>query len=89
MQHYQAFQHPHHDQIQADNQESVLHSEGRSPRFFMIQQILQQSDWLSRMTAEDKRAMSPLLTEHINPYGIFIVNFQERLALDHPPLRIP
>lgn len=55
----------------------------------MIQQILQQSDWLSRMTAEDKRAMSPLLTEHINPYGIFIVNFQERLALDHPPLRIP
>jgi len=52
----------------------------------MLQQIIQESNWLDRMSLEDKRAISPLLHEHINPYGVFILNFDTRLAVNHPML---
>ena len=53
----------------------------------MLQQVIQESNWLSRMSIEDKRAVTPLLSEHINPYGVFILNLKERLLLNHPPIK--
>jgi len=53
----------------------------------MLQQVIQESNWLSRMSMEDKRAITPLLSEHINPYGLFILNLKERLPLNHPSIK--
>ena len=50
----------------------------------MLQQVIQESNWLPRMTLEDKRAISPLLSEHINPYGKFILDLSDRIPLTHP-----
>lgn len=51
----------------------------------MLQQILVESTrWLERMTDEDKRAITPLLSEHINPYGIFLLDLNKRLPINHP-----
>lgn len=52
----------------------------------MLQQVIQESEWLSRMSIEDKRAITPLLSEHINPYGLFILNLHVRLPLKHPQI---
>lgn len=53
----------------------------------MLQQVIQESNWLPKMTMEDKRAISPLLSEHINPYGKFILNLNDRIPLSHPPIQ--
>lgn len=50
----------------------------------MLQQVIDESGWLEKMRLEDKRAITPLLHEHINPYGIFVLNLDERLAINHP-----
>lgn len=48
----------------------------------MLQQILVESSWLERMSNEDKRAISPLISEHINPYGSFSLDLNKRLAIN-------
>lgn len=48
----------------------------------MLQGVLADPTWLSRMGTEDMRALSPLIYAHINPYGIFKLDLAERLALD-------
>jgi hypothetical protein len=48
----------------------------------MIQQILSEPEWMSRMQAEDFRALTPLVWNHITPYGSFRLDFEERLPLD-------
>ena len=48
----------------------------------LLQQILIESNWLSRMTIEDKRAISPLINEHINPYGEFPLDMDQRLKIN-------
>jgi hypothetical protein len=53
----------------------------------MLQQVFKESDWLSKITIEDKRAITPLLHEHINPYGIFVLDLSSRLAINHPALK--
>lgn len=50
----------------------------------MLQQVIKESSWLDRMALEDKRAITPLLHEHLNPYGIFLLNLDTRLAVNHP-----
>lgn len=50
----------------------------------MLQQVLTESNWIKKMTIEDKRAITPLLCEHINPYGVFILNLDERLPINNP-----
>lgn len=35
----------------------------------MIQQVLEEPGWSKRMTPRDLAALSPLITQHINPYG--------------------
>ncbi len=47
----------------------------------IIQQILSQSHWQNRFTPEDYRALTPLFSGHINPYGIFPLDFSTRLSI--------
>ncbi len=47
----------------------------------MIQDVLREPVWLSRMEQEDYRALSPLIYGHINPYGIFDLDMEARLPL--------
>lgn len=47
----------------------------------LLQQILVESNWLKKMTIDDKRAITPLLYEHINPYGEFPLNMNSRLGI--------
>jgi len=47
----------------------------------MIQEILTEPAWMDRMTAEDFRALSPLVYSHMNPYGTFDLDMASRLPL--------
>jgi len=48
----------------------------------MIQQVLDDARWLDRMTPRDLAALSPLLTQHINPYGRFELDMEARLPIE-------
>lgn len=48
----------------------------------MIQQILSQNKWHDLMTAEDFRALTPLIYNHINPYGHFNLDMNERIPIE-------
>jgi len=37
---------------------------------------------MKRMTFEDFRALTPLIWGHVNPYGTFHLDLNERLELD-------
>lgn len=45
----------------------------------MIQEILSMPKWENVMESEDLRALSPLIYRHINPYGQFELNMEERI----------
>jgi len=53
----------------------------------MLQQIFKESNWLPKISIEDKRAITPLLHEHINPYGVFVLDLNSRIAIKHPALK--
>jgi TnpA family transposase len=46
----------------------------------LVQQAVEQHQFLEQLSAEDRRALSLLFYEHVNPYGLFA------LDLDRPPL---
>jgi hypothetical protein len=48
----------------------------------MIQQVLGEPHWLERMSAEDHRALTPLIYLHINPYGTFELDMDKRIPID-------
>jgi hypothetical protein len=48
----------------------------------MIQQVLSEPEWQNRLTEVDLRALSPVRWRHVNPYGTFTLNMQERLPLE-------
>jgi hypothetical protein len=48
----------------------------------MIQQVLSQPQWMKLMTKLDLRALSPLIWLHINPYGTFNLDMNERLPIE-------
>lgn len=48
----------------------------------MIQQVLAEPERQGRLTAVDLRALAPLKWQHVNPYGTFTLNMQERLPLE-------
>jgi Tn3 transposase DDE domain len=52
----------------------------------MIQRVLDGQAWMSRLTKEDRRGLTPLLFGHVNPYGSFRLDMSTRLPLD--PVRI-
>jgi TnpA family transposase len=45
----------------------------------MIQQILVEHNLIDKLTKEDKRALTPLIYEHVNPYGLFPLDLEKRL----------
>lgn len=47
----------------------------------MIQQVLEEPGWSERMMPRDLAALSPLITQHINPYGRFDLDMEARLPL--------
>lgn len=47
----------------------------------IIQQILSQGHWQNRLVSEDYRALTPLFSGHINPYGLFPLDFNKRLSI--------
>jgi hypothetical protein len=47
----------------------------------MLQEILAQPHWQGRLTATDLRALTPLIWEHVNPYGRFDLDMTTRLPL--------
>ena len=47
----------------------------------MMQQVLARPHWAERLTSTDLRALTPLIWEHVNPYGRFELNMETRLDL--------
>ena len=47
----------------------------------MIQKVLAQPHWQGKMTTRDYAALTPLIWEHINPYGRFDLDMNTRLDL--------
>ncbi len=48
----------------------------------MIQRVLSENEWMGRMTAEDFRALMPLIYGHISPYGTFLLDMASRLDIE-------
>ena len=48
----------------------------------MIQEVLSEPDWMESLTPDDLRALTPLIYGHVNPYGVFRLNMEERLELE-------
>lgn len=47
----------------------------------MAQEVLGESTWYQRMTQEDWRALTPLFYGHVNPYGTFDLDMENRIPL--------
>lgn len=47
----------------------------------MIQKVLAQPPWQGKLTPRDYAALTPLIWEHVNPYGRFDLDMNARLAL--------
>ncbi len=52
----------------------------------MIQRVLENQNWMARLTETDRRGLTPLLFSHVNPYGSFRLDMSTRMPLD--PVRI-
>jgi TnpA family transposase len=48
----------------------------------MLQQVLAQPHWQGRLGPRDLSALTPLIWEHVNPYGRFELDMEARLSLD-------
>jgi TnpA family transposase len=48
----------------------------------MIQQVLIEPSWLTRMTTEDFRALTPLIYHHVTPYGSFDLDMETRIPIE-------
>ncbi|MEO8127781.1 MAG: Tn3 family transposase [Bryobacteraceae bacterium] len=47
----------------------------------MLQQVLAQPKWANKLTPRDLTALTPLIWEHVNPYGRFELDMNDRLPL--------
>ncbi|KIL73923.1 Tn3 family transposase [Bacillus badius] len=49
----------------------------------MVQEVLYDNRqyWLKKMTPEDFRGLTPLFYHHVNPYGIFELNMDQRIPI--------
>jgi hypothetical protein len=50
----------------------------------MLQRVLREAAWETRLTVEDLRALTPLIYGHVSPYGHFRLDMQTRLDLEPP-----
>ena len=46
----------------------------------MIQQVLKEPGWENKLTAEDRRGLTPLIFSHVNPYGTFELDMDRRIG---------
>jgi TnpA family transposase len=46
----------------------------------MLQQVLACPHWANRLTARDRHALTPLIWEHVNPYGRYELDMRTRIA---------
>jgi TnpA family transposase len=46
----------------------------------MLQQVLAQREWIGKLTARDLHALTPLIWEHVNPYGRFELDMDSRIS---------
>ena len=46
----------------------------------MIQSVLELPHWQQKLTETDKRAITPLIFSHVNPYGTFKLDLNERIV---------
>jgi TnpA family transposase len=46
----------------------------------MLQQVLAQTQWADRLNARDLHALTPLIWEHVNPYGRFELDMDSRIT---------
>jgi TnpA family transposase len=47
----------------------------------MLQTVLADPQWVKRMTPGDFRGLTPLIYTKVNPYGLFVLNMEDRLPL--------
>jgi TnpA family transposase len=50
----------------------------------MVQQVLGERAWMRRLTPDDQRGLTPLFHLHVNPYGHYSLDLDDRLP--GPPL---
>jgi TnpA family transposase len=48
----------------------------------MLQRELDEAKWQKRLTEDDLRALTPLIYAHVNPYGSFELNMDERIDIE-------
>jgi Tn3 transposase DDE domain len=48
----------------------------------MLQRVLAEPAWMARMTSADVRGLTPLVWNHVSPYGTFDLDMEARLDLD-------
>ncbi len=48
----------------------------------MIQSVLAEPGWSARMTPRDLSALTPLIFHHVNPYGTFELDMDERIPIE-------
>ena len=48
----------------------------------LIQNVLNEPQWTKRMAPDDLRGLTPLIYNRVNPYGLFLLNMNERLLRD-------
>jgi TnpA family transposase len=48
----------------------------------IIQEILSDPAWANKLTPEDKRALTPIIHAHINPYGLFPLDLYKRITIE-------
>ena len=47
----------------------------------LIQRVVAEHTWATRLTGEDRRGLSPLFWTHVHPYGRFTLDMGTRLDL--------
>ncbi len=48
----------------------------------MLQSVLSHPQWSGKLTREDKRAITPLFYGHVNPYGLILIDLNQRITLE-------
>lgn len=55
----------------------------------LMHQVLADPKWAGVLTYADRRALSPLLWTHVNPYGRFELDMNSQLHLDMTAAAVP
>jgi hypothetical protein len=64
-----------------DSTDSVTISCFRFGYTLLVQKVLAEKEWLSRMQPEDFRRLTPLFYGHVNPYRRLILDMNERIII--------